>query len=181
MDTLFTKLNIVISDLILESAGQQAPNPTDMQIATIKFDIDYNLFGKDLAEFLRVVDSEIYLISIPTNWHMPWQKNKKTTIRIPIQSYNDSVEFLTESTKTDKDTMFNNKFRTYKVPYDYGMPYMLSSNHFHTVVNYSDTIRCCIDILVDMSYPDVVKYFKDRHLVSDNKYQHERIAIHRHC
>lgn len=166
MNNLFTKLNIIVPDNILKYAKEQAPKPTDMQITRSEFDIDYNLFGTDLVEFLQVTDSKIYLVSIPCNWHMPWQKNKKTTIRIPIQSYDDSVEFLTESTKTDKDTMFNNKFRTYKVPYEYGMLYALSSEHFHTVVNYSDTVRYCIDILVDISYTEVVKYFEDRHLVS---------------
>jgi len=164
MNNLFTGLNFTIPDIILRSANEQVPDIINGQMSIVYFNIYRGLFGKELSEFLHFTNSEIHLVSFIGNWHMPWQKNKKTKIRIPIHSHG-SVEFLTDSPDTKKDTMIYNKYRTYNVPYEYGRPYIISNEYFHTVINYSDTIRHCIDVSVDMTYGEVVKYFKDRHLI----------------
>lgn len=165
MKELFTELNIILNDGVLAYAKQQAPVTMDNKMSVIDFSIGSELLGEELSQFLLITRFNIKIVSVIGNYHVPWQKNKKTTIRIPIRVYDDSVEFLTEAPKTDKDTMFNNKFRTYKIPYEYGRPYLLSTEYFHTVINYSDAIRHVIDVQVDMSYSEALAYFEDRCLV----------------
>jgi hypothetical protein len=159
MNNLFTELNIEISDTILASVKQLFPKHIKNNIITTELQLDNYLFGKDLSEFLIHNKCRTELISVPINWHSPWQKNENTIIRIPVEPYNDSVEFLTESTAIDKDTMFKNKFKTYKVPYAYKKLYVLNGERYHMVINYSNTIRHCIDITSTLAYDDLLSYF----------------------
>jgi hypothetical protein len=159
MNNLFTELNIVIPDTIIDSVNLLLPNYIKSNIIKTELQLDNHLFGKELSAFLIKNNCKIELSSFPANWHSPWQKNKNTIIRIPIESYNDSIEFLTESNAIDKDTMFTNKFKTYKVPYIYKKPYVLNSETYHTVINYGNNIRHCIDIKSNLSYDELLSYF----------------------
>jgi hypothetical protein len=159
MHNLFAELNIRIPDAVLDSVNSILPTHAIKRTERIDLQLDYSLFGKELSEFLIDSNSKIQLVSFPTNWHAPWQKNENTIIRIPAESYIDSAEFFTESPATDKDTMFANKFKTYKIPYDYKTPYILNGEKYHSVINYSNKSRHCIDIVADLSYNELLDYF----------------------
>jgi len=158
MNNLYTELKIVIPDTIIDSVKPLLPNHAKHIIIT-DLQLDNHLFGKEISDFLNHYVCKVELISVPTNWHSPWQKNENTIIRIPVEHYNDSIEFITEATATDKDTMFINKFKTYKLPYVYKKPYVLNGELYHTVINYSNTIRHCIDIKSTLRYDDLLSYF----------------------
>jgi hypothetical protein len=159
MNNLFTELDIEIPDAIIDSIKPLLPNHIENNIITTELELDNSLFGKELSDFLIYNKCKIEIISIPTNWHSPWQKNKNTIIRIPVEPYDDSIEFLTEATAIDKDTMFINKFKTYKVPYIYKKPYVLNGERYHTVINYGNNIRYCIDIKSTLGYGELLSYF----------------------
>jgi len=159
MNNLFTELNIEIPDIIIDSIKPLLPNHIKNNIITTELQLDNYLFGKELSAFLIKNNCKIELSSFPANWHAPWQKNENTIIRIPVESYNDSVEFLTESTTIDKDTMFKNKFKTYKIPYTYKKPYVLNGDFYHSVINYGNNIRHCIDIKSSLKYNELLSYF----------------------
>lgn len=165
MKTLFTELKIKISNDVFKIVDEQAPKFVCKNINETPVHLHIDLFDKKLQDFLTTTNIKIQITSYPANWHTPWQKNKKTIIRTPIRLYEESIECFTDSTHTDKDTMFQNKFKTYNVPYIFSKPYVLTSEHFHTVVNYSNNLRHCLDIIVDMHYDNVLEYFAIRNLV----------------
>jgi hypothetical protein len=156
MHNLFAELNITIPDTVLNSVDPILPTNT---IKKTELQLDYSLFGKELSEFLINSNSKIQLSSFPANWHSPWQKNESTIIRIPTNVYTNSFEFVTESTATDKDTMFQNKFKTYKIPYAYKTPYVLNGEKYHIVINFDIEPRYCIDIVTDLNYNELLNYF----------------------
>jgi hypothetical protein len=158
MNHLLTELNIEIPDTIIDSIKPLLPNHIK-NIMKTNLVMDNYLFGKELSEFLIHNVCKIELISVPINWHSPWQKNENTIIRIPVEQYYDSIEFLTEDTAIDKDTMFINKFKTYKIPYVYKKPYVLNGERYHSVINYGNSIRHCIDIKSSLSYNELLSYF----------------------
>ena len=160
MHNLFAELNIIIPDTVLNSVNLILPTHTIKNIEIAELQLDYSLFGKELSEFLINSNSKIQLSSFPANWHSPWQKNESTIIRIPTKSYTNSFEFVTESTATDKDTMFLNKFKTYKIPYAYKTPYILNGEQYHIVINFDIEPRYCIDIVTALSYNELLNYFK---------------------
>ena len=159
MHNLFAELNITIPDTVLDSIKPILPIHTIKQTERIDLQLDYSLFGEELSKFLIDSNSKIQLVSFPTNWHSPWQKNENTIIRIPTKVYTNSFEFVTESTATDKDTMFQNKFKTYKIPYAYKTPYVLNGEKYHIVINFDIEPRYCIDIVTDLSYNELLNYF----------------------
>lgn len=158
MNNLFTELDIELPDAVIDSIKLLMPTYIKNNIITTELQLDKNLFGKELSGFLFYNKCKIELVSVPTNWHSPWQKNENTIIRIPVEHYNDSIEFLTEATAIDKDTMFINKFKTYKVPYIYKKPYVLNGEFYHSVINYGNNIRHCIDIKSNLSYDELLSY-----------------------
>jgi hypothetical protein len=158
MNHLFTELNIEIPNTIIDSIKPLLPNQIK-NIITTNLELDNHLFGRELSEFLIHHKCNVELISVPTLWHSPWQKNENTIIRIPLEEYYDSIEFLTEATAIDKDTMFTNKFKTYKVPYVYKKPYVLNGELYHTIINYGNNIRHCIDIKSTLRYDELLSYF----------------------
>jgi hypothetical protein len=159
MNNLFTELDIEITDAVIDSIKRLLPNHIKNNIITTELQLDNYLFGKELSNFLIYDKCKIELISVPVNWHSTWQKNENTIIRIPLEPYDDSIEFITEATDIDKDTMFINKFKTYKVPYIYKKPCVLNGGTYHTVINYGNNIRHCIDIKSNLSYDELLSYF----------------------
>jgi hypothetical protein len=159
MNNLFIELNTEIPNAVIDNIKQLLPTHIKNNIITTELHLDNYLFGKELSGFLLYNKCKIELVSVPINWHSPWQKNENTIIRIPIAPYDDSIEFLTEATAIDKDTMFTNKFKTYKVPYIYKKPYVLNGDIYHTVINYGNNIRHCINIKSSLSYNELLLYF----------------------
>lgn len=104
--------------------------------------------------------SKIYLISIPNNWHSGWKKLENPTIRLVLDTHCDRREFVNTAPSIDKDTLFKNKFNTYRIPHVYGIPYLLNSTNFYTIINHSSEISQSIEVVLPISYSEAADCFR---------------------
>lgn len=163
MDNYFVELKFDCTEIV-NLHKIQIPVIFSRQYQIIDLKLSKNLFDDALLRVLQ--DSTIQLVYTPGNWHSFWKKLENPRIRIALSNLLGRKEFFTNATATDKDTLFKNTVKIYNIPYRYNIPYLLSNNSFHMLVNYSSEPSYFIDILLPMHYDLIVKHFQDINLVA---------------
>lgn len=161
MNNLYTELKNIIPNELLSDVVQHCPINIGRQIQISKFDSSFVYTDNKFLEFMKMPKNRVQITSFPGNWHMPWQKTTYPIIRLPIEYYTNSVEFVIDSKDEGKKSMISNDYNVYEIPYKINTAYILLPGILYTVVNFSEKPRHVIDIVSDKKYSEVADYFKD--------------------
>lgn len=122
-------------------------------------------FGEEINNFITECKATVSVLNVPPNssvpWHIDVQPGRRCVLNCPLKFYTESDTFVCDGSTANAPGQ-----HVYKIPYEERRVYLLNSQRYHTVFNYSDQHRYVISFCTEfLTYDGALHYFKGKNLL----------------